>query len=126
MSRKRLPWPDRHLRAAAHRYRAPGNDPPKAIQREAQSCRPAHDDHHAPGCLAEGRGRYDLDRGDSPGFLRRLAGMSAFRYEAIETTGTPVQGVIEADDRRAALQLLGQRGLFPSTLEVSSSNGMTP
>jgi general secretion pathway protein F len=49
--------------------------------------------------------------------------MSAFRYEAIETTGTPVQGVIEADDRKAALQLLGQRGLFPSTLEVSSSNG---
>ena len=49
--------------------------------------------------------------------------MSAFRYEAIETSGAPVQGVIEAEDRKAALQLLGRRGLFPSTLEVSASNG---
>ena len=49
--------------------------------------------------------------------------MSAFRYEAIETGGASVQGVIEAEDRKAALQLLGRRGLFPSTLELSSSNG---
>ena len=49
--------------------------------------------------------------------------MTAFRYEAIETSGAPVQGLIEAEDRRSALQLLGQRGLFPSTLEISSSNG---
>ena len=49
--------------------------------------------------------------------------MTAFRYEAIETSGVPVQGMIEAEDRKAALQLLGGRGLFPSTLEISSGNG---
>ena len=49
--------------------------------------------------------------------------MTAFRYEAVETSGAPVQGMIEAEDRKAALQLLGGRGLFPSTLEISSSNG---
>jgi type II secretory pathway component PulF len=49
--------------------------------------------------------------------------MIAFRYEAIETGGAPVQGVIEAEDRKAALQVLGRRGLFPSTLEITCSNG---
>jgi type II secretory pathway component PulF len=49
--------------------------------------------------------------------------MIAFRYEAIETSGAPVQGMIEAEDRKAALQLLGRRGLFPSSLEISSGNG---
>ena len=49
--------------------------------------------------------------------------MTAFRYEAIETGGAPVQGVIEAEDRKAALQVLGRRGLFPSTLETTASNG---
>lgn len=44
--------------------------------------------------------------------------MNAFRYQAIEATGTPVSGVVEADDRKSALQLLGKRGLFPSSLEV--------
>lgn len=43
--------------------------------------------------------------------------MSAFRYQAIAGDGAAVQGVIEAQDRRAALQQLGQRGLFPSRLE---------
>lgn len=43
--------------------------------------------------------------------------MSAFRYQAIQLDGAPVEGVIEADDRKAALQLLGKRGLFPSKLE---------
>jgi general secretion pathway protein F len=49
--------------------------------------------------------------------------MSAYRYEAIETSGAPVQGVIEAEDRKTALQLLGRRGLFPATLELSAPNG---
>ncbi len=48
--------------------------------------------------------------------------MTAFRYEAIETGGAAVQGVIEAEDRKAALQVLGRRGLFPSTLEISAPN----
>ncbi len=43
--------------------------------------------------------------------------MSSFRYQAVEAGGAPVKGVIEAENRKAALQLLGQRGLFPSLLE---------
>lgn len=49
--------------------------------------------------------------------------MNAFRYQAIEQTGASVQGVIEAEDRKAALRLLGQRGLFPSNLEMCGNNG---
>ena len=49
--------------------------------------------------------------------------MNAFRYQAIEANGGSVQGVIEADDRKTALQLLGERGLFPSKLEACPANG---
>ncbi len=49
--------------------------------------------------------------------------MSEFRYHAVEENGASVAGVIEADDRKSALQLLGRRGLFPSNLELNSSNG---
>ena len=51
--------------------------------------------------------------------------MNAFRYQAIEAGGTSVRGVIEAEDRKAALRLLGQRGLFPSNLEACATNGAT-
>jgi general secretion pathway protein F len=44
--------------------------------------------------------------------------MSSFRYQAVEVNGASVEGVIEAEDRKAALRLLGQRGLFPSNLEI--------
>jgi len=47
--------------------------------------------------------------------------MTAFRYQAVESSGTTVKGVIEAEDRKAALQLLGGRGLFPSVLEASAN-----
>jgi type II secretory pathway component PulF len=47
--------------------------------------------------------------------------MNAFRYQAIEDNGSTVQGVIEAEDRKVALQLLGKRGLFPSSLETCAS-----
>ena len=47
--------------------------------------------------------------------------MTSFRYQAVETTGASVNGVIEAEDRKAALHLLGQRGLFPSSLEISAA-----
>jgi type II secretory pathway component PulF len=47
--------------------------------------------------------------------------MIAFRYQAIEAGGAPVKGVIEAPDRRSALQLLGERGLFPSQLEACAA-----
>lgn len=49
--------------------------------------------------------------------------MNHFRYQAIETTGAPVAGTIEAEDRKAALRLLGERGLFPSTLELCAAQG---
>ncbi len=44
--------------------------------------------------------------------------MSTFRYQAIEGNGSAVSGVIEAEDRKMALQLLGKRGLFPSGLDA--------
>ena len=47
--------------------------------------------------------------------------MNSFSYQAIEASGAAVKGVIEAEDRKAALQLLGQRGLFPSNLEACST-----
>ena len=51
--------------------------------------------------------------------------MSEFRYQAVGESGASVAGVIEADDRKSALRLLGQRGLFPSQLEVNSADGKT-
>ena len=47
--------------------------------------------------------------------------MNAFRYQALEAKGTPASGVIVAEDRKAALHLLSERGLFPSSLEICSS-----
>src|SRR5262245_59048446 len=44
--------------------------------------------------------------------------MTAFRYHAVQANGLPTEGVVEANDRRAALQALGRRGLFPSKLEL--------
>ncbi|HTV42626.1 MAG TPA: type II secretion system F family protein [Candidatus Sulfotelmatobacter sp.] len=49
--------------------------------------------------------------------------MNHFRYQAIETTGAPVAGTIQAEDRKTALRLLGERGLFPSTLELCAAKG---
>src|SRR5262245_16916049 len=52
--------------------------------------------------------------------------MTAFRYQAIEQGGASAHGVVEAEDRRAALQLLRDRGLFPSTLEVCAPAAESP
>jgi type II secretory pathway component PulF len=52
--------------------------------------------------------------------------VKAFRYQAIGAGGAPVQGEIEAPDRKAALQLLGTRGLFPSVLELSGHASGSP
>jgi type II secretory pathway component PulF len=43
--------------------------------------------------------------------------MTTFRYRAVHSNGTPVEGVLDADDRRTALRTLGQRGLHPSRLD---------
>ena len=47
--------------------------------------------------------------------------MSEFRYQAVQENGASVAGVIEANDRKSALQLLGRRGLFPSNLELNAA-----
>ncbi len=47
--------------------------------------------------------------------------MNSFRYQAIESGGAAVNGVIEAEDRRAALLRLGEKGLFPSSLELDTA-----
>lgn len=44
--------------------------------------------------------------------------MTAFRYRVASAAGSNGDGVIEADDRRAALRLLAGRGVFPTTLEA--------
>ncbi|MCI0538983.1 MAG: type II secretion system F family protein [Verrucomicrobiales bacterium] len=49
--------------------------------------------------------------------------MTAFRYQAINGNGSATTGVIEAEDRKIALQLLGKQGLFPSSLEVCARTG---
>lgn len=50
--------------------------------------------------------------------------MTAFRYQAIGGDGDAVKGVIEAEDRKSALDLLSARGVFPSVLEVApATNG---
>jgi type II secretory pathway component PulF len=51
--------------------------------------------------------------------------MNVFRYQAIELNGSPVKGEIEAVDRKSALQILGARGLFPSSLEARAPTGET-
>ena len=47
--------------------------------------------------------------------------MSSFRYEAVAANGGTVTGTIEAQDRRTAISLLGEKGLFPSSLEACAS-----
>ena len=49
--------------------------------------------------------------------------MAAFRYQAVQGSGAGVQGILEADDRRAALRQLSERGLFPSLLEPCGPDG---
>jgi len=49
--------------------------------------------------------------------------MNSFRYQALSAGGSTVEGTIEAEDRKSALQQLGQRGLFPSNLEACKPAG---
>src|SRR5687767_10292194 len=49
-------------------------------------------------------------------FVREIS-MGAFRYQAVEASGNSVNGVIEAEDRKAALQVLSTRGIFASHIE---------
>jgi general secretion pathway protein F len=47
--------------------------------------------------------------------------MISFRYQAVQPDGVRVEGVVEAEDRRGALQVLGRKGLFPSRLDASAA-----
>lgn len=49
--------------------------------------------------------------------------MTAFRYQAVTANGAPVQGVIEAEDRPAAVRRLRERGVFPSRLDLCAAAG---
>jgi type II secretory pathway component PulF len=51
--------------------------------------------------------------------------MTAFRYQAVQADGAPVEGVLQADHRRAALQTLARRGLYPSRLEATAEPDAT-
>ena len=51
--------------------------------------------------------------------------MTAFHYQAVQPDGARVEGVIEADHRRAALQTLARRGLYPSRLEAAPDSAPT-
>ncbi len=52
--------------------------------------------------------------------------MTSYHYHAREPDGAAVSGVIDADSRKRALELLAERGLFPSRLDEgpSSRNGV--
>src|SRR5438876_4096324 len=126
MPQHRVSRPDWDLRVAADQRRVARTHPPETVERRTERCGPQNDDHDAPGCFAEGGRGHHQPRGDHPSVFGRLVGMSAFRYQAIELSGTPVQGVIEAEDRKTALNLLGKRGLFPSNLEACRAADEAP
>ena len=52
--------------------------------------------------------------------------MNSFRFQAVAASGAAEEGLIEAEDRRSALQLLGRRGLFPSQLELCTAPAAAP
>src|ERR1051326_7498493 len=122
----RVSRPDRHLRVAADQSRAARAHSSEKIQRRTEGGGPENHADDASGCPAKsGRGRHQ-PRGDHPRVLRSSFGMIAFRYQAIELGGGAVQGVMEAEERKTALQLLGKRGLFPSNLEMCSATEKAP
>lgn len=49
--------------------------------------------------------------------------MTSFRYQIAHGAGGVSEGVIEAPDRRSALQALAGRGVFPSVLEPCAASG---
>src|SRR5205809_109564 len=124
-----MPWhrlsrADRHLRVARDQRGIARADFAKKIEFRAAKRGAEEHDHHAAGCASESGRRRHLARGNHPGlFGRHIGRMIAFRYQAINGDGASVEGVIEAADRKTALQLLGRRGLFPSNLEAGAAAG---
>src|ERR1043166_2230027 len=116
-----LPGANRHFRIACDQSGAARVDFATPLQRRNQNRRPEDHDHDASGRLAKGRRRHHFARRNRARLLGRQSGMTSFRYSAVGANGSPVQGVIEAEDRKSALHLLGERGLFPSSLEMSAN-----
>src|SRR6266550_1176403 len=126
MPQHRVSGPDWHLRAAADQSRTAGTHSPEKVKRRVEGSGPENHADDAPGCFAKGHRGNHQPGGNHQGVLGRFAGMNAFRYQAIELSGAPVQGVIEAEDRKTALHLLGKRDLFPSNLEVCRADDEAP
>src|SRR5213593_5316390 len=125
---RRMPWnrlsrANRDFRVAGDQPRVAGIDSAKAVERGNQRGRAEDDDYDTPRRVAEGARRNHDARRDREGVVRRWIGMTAFRYQAIEGNGVSVRGVVEAEDRKAALTILADRGLFPSSLESAAGNG---
>jgi len=49
--------------------------------------------------------------------------MSAFRYEAVDTTGRPAHGIVDADSARAARDAVRAQGLTPTALALAPATG---
>src|SRR5882762_819518 len=126
MPPNRVPRPHWHFRAVGHDPRVAGSHSAETLQLRPQGHGPENDGDDASRCLAESRRRHHQPGRNSESLLRRHARMNAFRYQAIEGNGAAVDGIIEAEDRKTALQLLGQRGLFPSSLESAAAALETP
>ena len=48
--------------------------------------------------------------------------MSAFRFEALDASGKPQRGVVEAESARAARGQLRSQGLTPLTVEAAGQH----
>src|SRR5262249_47322416 len=117
---------NRHFRTSAGHACAPRIDHPETFQRRTSRAVAAHDDDDASGCAAESRSGYHVARGNPASVFGRSARMNAFRFQAMELDGRSVDGVIEAEDRKSALRLLGERGLYPSNLELANGDPSAP
>ncbi|HEY5365183.1 MAG TPA: type II secretion system F family protein, partial [Casimicrobiaceae bacterium] len=49
--------------------------------------------------------------------------MSAFRYEAVDTSGRPAHGIVDADSARAARDAVRAQGLTPTALALAPATG---
>ena len=70
---------------------------------------------HAPGRAAQSRRRHDYAGRNPARFFGRLLGMTAFRYQAVESGGDAGQGRDRGRGPQRRAAFARQRGLFPST-----------
>jgi len=107
----------RDFRAFAHR---PGDAElilHKRSSAELKAVGAAHNDQRCTRTPCKRRPQASLPGGDRAGVVRRSARMSAFGYQAVQLDGAPCRGVVEAEDRKTALQALAGVA-FTSKLET--------